>query len=93
MAPHERAHALARAHGEAGRTGRPVPLTKDGLIYVTSIVSLDLARRKVPVRALAGSLRDGGSPQRLRPTWRTAWAMTWRCHSARMADGRTGRLL
>ena len=35
-----------RAHGEVGRTGRPVPLTMDGLIYVTSIVMLDSARRK-----------------------------------------------
>ena len=52
-ASHEHAHALVRAHGEAGRTGRPVPLTMDGLIYVTSIVMPDSARRKVPVRALA----------------------------------------
>src|ERR1017187_3222531 len=39
MASYEHAYALVRAHGEAGRTGRPVPLTMDGLIYVTSIVS------------------------------------------------------
>jgi hypothetical protein len=38
---------------EAGRTRRPVSLTIDGLIYATSIVMLDSARRKVPVRALA----------------------------------------
>ena len=56
MASYEHAHALVRAHGEAGRTGRPVPLTMDGLIYVTSIVMLDSARRKVPVRALASWL-------------------------------------
>ncbi len=55
-ASYEHAHALARAHGEAGRTGRPDPLTMDGLIYVTSIVMLNSARRKVPVRALAGWL-------------------------------------
>src|ERR1035438_4800281 len=78
MASYEHAHALVRAHGEAGRTGRPVPLTTDGLIYVTSIVMLDSARRKVPVRALARWLLGLGSPQRLRPTWRTAWAMAWR---------------
>ena len=53
MASYEHAHALVRAHGEAGRTGRPVSLTMDGLIYATSIVMLDSARRKVPVRALA----------------------------------------
>jgi hypothetical protein len=53
MASHEHAYALVRAHGEPGRTGRPVSLTMDGLIYATSIVMLDLARRKVPVRALA----------------------------------------
>jgi hypothetical protein len=53
MAPFEHAHALVRAHGKAGRTGRPVPLTMDGLIYVTSIVMLGAARRKVPVPALA----------------------------------------
>src|SRR5260370_24339756 len=56
MASCEHAHALVRAHGQAGRTGRPVPLTMDGLIYVTSIVTLDSARRKVPVRALARRL-------------------------------------
>ena len=44
MASYEHAHALVRAHGEAGRTGRPGPLTMDGLIYVTSIVMLDSAR-------------------------------------------------
>jgi hypothetical protein len=53
MASYEHAHALVRTHGEAGRTGRPVPLTMDGLIYVTSIVMPDSARRKVPVPALA----------------------------------------
>src|SRR5260370_33067399 len=56
MASCEHAHALVRAHGQAGRTGRPVPLTMDGRIYVTSIVTLDSARRKVPVRALARRL-------------------------------------
>ena len=60
MASYEHAHALVRAHGEAGRTGRPVPLTTDGLIYVTSIVMLDSARRKVPVRALARWLLGPG---------------------------------
>jgi Protein of unknown function (DUF2637) len=53
MASYEHAHALVRAYGEAGRTGRLVSLTMDGLIYATSIVMLDSARRKVPVPALA----------------------------------------
>ena len=46
MASQEHAHALVRAHGQAGRTGGPVPLTMDGLIYATSIVMPDPARRK-----------------------------------------------
>jgi hypothetical protein len=46
MASYEHAHALARAHAEAGRTGRPASLMIDGLIPATSIVMLDSARRK-----------------------------------------------
>ena len=42
-----------RAHGESGWTARLVPLTVDGLIYASSMVMLDSARRKVPVPALA----------------------------------------
>jgi len=53
MASYEHAHALVRAHGEAGQTGQPVSLTMDGLIYATSIVMPDSARRKAPVPALA----------------------------------------
>jgi hypothetical protein len=53
MASNEHAYALVRAHGQAGRTRRPVSLTMNGLIYATSIVMLDSARRKVPVPALA----------------------------------------
>ena len=45
-ASYEHAHALVRPHGEAGRTERPASLTMDGLIYATSIVMLDSARRK-----------------------------------------------
>jgi Protein of unknown function (DUF2637) len=40
-------------HGKAGWTGRLVPLTVDGLIYASSMVMLDSARRKTPVPALA----------------------------------------
>jgi hypothetical protein len=53
VASYEHAYALVRAHGEAGWTGRLVPLTVDGLIYASSMAMLDSARRKVPVPALA----------------------------------------
>jgi len=53
VASYEHAYALVRAHGEAGWTGRLVPLTVDGLIYASSMVMLDSARRKMPVPALA----------------------------------------
>ncbi|MGC2005933.1 DUF2637 domain-containing protein [Trebonia sp.] len=56
IASYEHAHDLARAHGEAGWTARLVPLTVDGLIYASSMVMLDCARRKVPVPALAWRL-------------------------------------
>ena len=49
----EHAYALVRAHGETGWIGRLVPLTVDGLIYASSMVMLDSARREVPVPALA----------------------------------------
>jgi Protein of unknown function (DUF2637) len=53
VASYERAYTLVRAHGEAGWTGRLVPLTVDGLIYASSMVMLDSARRNAPVLALA----------------------------------------
>jgi Protein of unknown function (DUF2637) len=53
VASYEHAYALVRAHGEAGWTGRLVPLTVDGLIYASSMVMLDSARRRVPVPPLA----------------------------------------
>ena len=49
----EHAYALVRAHGETGWIGRLVPLTVDGLIYASSMVLLDSARRVAPVPALA----------------------------------------
>ena len=52
-ASYEHAYDLVRAHGETGWTARLVPLTVDGLIYASSMVMLDCARRKVPVPALA----------------------------------------
>src|ERR1700742_2977699 len=53
VASYEHAYDLVRAHGETGRTARLVPLTVDGLIYESSMVMLDSARRKAPVPALA----------------------------------------
>src|ERR1700722_10313532 len=53
VASYEHAYALVRTHGETGWTGRLVPLTVDGLIYASSMVMLDSARRRVPVPALA----------------------------------------
>src|SRR6516165_11060015 len=52
-ASYEHAYALVRAHGETGWIGRLVPLTVDGLVYASSMVLLDSARREVPVPPLA----------------------------------------
>jgi hypothetical protein len=49
VASYEYAYALVRAHGETGWTGQLVPLTVDGLIYASSMVIVDSARRKLPV--------------------------------------------
>src|ERR1700689_3348250 len=53
VASYEHAYDLVRAHGEAGWTAHMVPLTVDGLIYASSMVMLDSARRQAPVPALA----------------------------------------
>ena len=53
VASYEHAYDLVRAHSETGWTARLVPLTVDGLIYASSMVMLDSARRKMPVPALA----------------------------------------
>jgi hypothetical protein len=50
---YEHANDLVRAHGEAGWTASLIPLTVDGLIYASSMVMLDSARRIVPVPVLA----------------------------------------
>ena len=70
VAPCEHAYALVRAHGETGWIGRLVPLTVDGLIYASSMVLLDSARREAPVPALARWLLGLG----IAATWRTGWA-------------------
>jgi len=53
VASYEHAYDLVRANGEGAWAARLVPLTVDGLIYASSMVMLDCARRKVPVPALA----------------------------------------
>src|SRR5580698_7827894 len=50
---YEHAGAFVRAHGETGWTARLIPLTVDGLIYASSMVMLDSARRGMRVPALA----------------------------------------
>ena len=52
-ASYEHAYALVQVHGEAGWTSRLVPLSLDGLIYASSMVMLDSARRCTVVPALA----------------------------------------
>jgi hypothetical protein len=53
VASYEHAYELVSRHGETGWTARMVPLTVDGLIWASSMVMLDSARRQVPVPALA----------------------------------------
>jgi hypothetical protein len=53
VASYEHAFDLVRVHGEAGWTAHMIPLTVDGLIYASSMVMLDSARRKTEVPALA----------------------------------------
>jgi hypothetical protein len=50
---YEHAGDLVWAHGETGWTARLIPLTVDGLIYASSMVMLDSARRGTRVPALA----------------------------------------
>jgi hypothetical protein len=50
---YEHASAVVRTHGETGWTSCLIPLTVDGLIYASSMVVLDCARRKMPLPALA----------------------------------------
>jgi hypothetical protein len=50
---YQHAYELVRAHGDVGWTARLVPLTVDGLIYSSSMVMLQSARRGVRVPALA----------------------------------------
>src|SRR5215469_16959758 len=43
---YQHAYALVHAHGETGWTARLIPLTVDGLIWASSMVMLDSARRR-----------------------------------------------
>lgn len=53
---YEHAYALVHAHGETEWTARLIPLTVDGLIWSSSMVILDSARRGARVPVLAGWL-------------------------------------
>jgi hypothetical protein len=55
VASYEDSCDLVRAHGESGWTARLIPLTACGLIYASSMVILESAR-KTPVPALARRL-------------------------------------
>jgi hypothetical protein len=50
---YEHAGDLVRAHGETGLTAHLIPITVNGLIYVSSMVMLHSARRRVRVPASA----------------------------------------
>src|SRR5215467_11012031 len=50
---YEHAYALVHAYGETGWTSHLIPLTVDGLIWASSMVMLDSARRGAPVPSLA----------------------------------------
>jgi hypothetical protein len=71
---YEHACDLMQAHGESGWTGRLIPLTVDGLIYASSMVMLDSARRDARVPALARWLLGLGIVATLPRTSPTAWA-------------------
>src|ERR1700722_13854420 len=96
VASYEHAYALVRVHGEAGWTGRLVRLNGDGLIYASSMVTLDSARRKTPVPALARWLVGSGIAATLAANvahgpWPGTWA--FRRGGGRVAGGRARRLL
>src|SRR5258708_10836436 len=50
---YEHAYELVRLHGETGWTAHLIPLTVDGLIWASSMVMLDSARRDARVPSLA----------------------------------------
>jgi len=59
VASYEHAYAFVRAYGEAGWTGRLVPLTVDGLIYASSMAMLDsVHRRRLAARTTCPAAHD-----------------------------------
>ena len=90
---YEHASALVRAHGESGWTGRLIPLTVDGLIYASSMVMLDSARRGVRVPRLARWLLGLGILATLAATSPIAWATASSAPLWLVASGRAGRLV
>lgn len=95
VASYEHAYDLVRAHSESGWTARMVPLTVDGLIYASSMVLLDSARRKTPIPALARWLLGLGIAATLAANVAhgLGHGLTGAVVAARVASGRAGRLL
>jgi hypothetical protein len=80
-ASYEHAYALVRAHGEAGWTGRLVPLTLDGLMPVPALALwlLGLGIAATLAANVFHGLGHGpiGAAIAARPSWRR-WRRTWR---------------
>ena len=89
VASYEHAYALVRAHGEAGWTGRLVPLTVDGLMYASSMVMLDSARRQTRVPGLARWLLGLGIAATLAAN--VAHGLGTACSARRSPPGRRSR--
>jgi Protein of unknown function (DUF2637) len=94
---YEHVSALVREHGESGRTGRLIPLTVAGMIYASSMVMLDSARRKILVPALARWLLGLGIVATLRVPGaagsrlsRFAWRRPWLTRRGRCGVPGTG---
>jgi hypothetical protein len=94
VASYEHAYDMVQAHGEAGWTARLVPLTVDGLIYASSMMMLDSARRKTPVPALARCLLGLGIAATLTANVAHGFG-SWsgRRGGGRVARGCAGRLV
>jgi Protein of unknown function (DUF2637) len=83
---YEDASALVRARGESGWTGRLIPLTVDGLIYASSTVMLDSARRGARVPGYP-RWRGGCSAWALLRRWARTSPTTW---ATRKSSARVG---
>src|SRR5690242_17289867 len=73
VASYDHAYDLVWAHGESGWTARMVPLTVDGLIYASSMVMLDSARRRHRFRRWHGGCWAWASRRPSRPTSPMVW--------------------